>query len=238
MAETIKLGEISKRLKITNKDIIAKLAEYGVELKSAASVVDEETIGLILDIYTQANEVSEEEILEMRTDAVKKQSKASEKKEEVKQEEKTKEVKAEAEKAEKKETKAEKAEKKDAKTEKTEKKEEKPAPKTEEKPKNEKHKKVAKKQSGQKIDLSNVDRSNVEEEYVVKTEERKRHVDTRQSTVELDAIDSRERIEDMVPDNIKMDKKGGKVKNKKGGKTAAKRKRTSRSRRRKSRQRL
>ena len=218
MAETIKLGEISKRLKITNKDIIAKLAEYGVELKSAASVVDEETIGLILDIYTQANEVSEEEILEMRADAVKKQSKASEKKEEVKQEEKTKEVKAEAEKAEKKETKAEKAEKKDAKTEKTEKKEEKPAPKTEEKPKNEKHKKVAKKQSGQKIDLSNVDRSNVEEEYVVKTEERKRHVDTRQSTVELDAIESRERIEDMVPDNIKMDKKGGKVKNKKGGK--------------------
>ena len=75
MAETIKLGEISKRLKITNKDIIAKLAEYGVELKSAASVVNEETIGLILDIYTQANEVSEEEILEMRADAVKKQTK-------------------------------------------------------------------------------------------------------------------------------------------------------------------
>ena len=35
-------------------------------------------------------------------------------------------------------------------------------------------------------------------------------------TVELDTIESRERIEDMVPDNIKMDKKGGKAKNKKG----------------------
>ena len=41
MADKIKLGEISKNLKITNKDIIAKLAEFGVELKSSASVVDE-----------------------------------------------------------------------------------------------------------------------------------------------------------------------------------------------------
>lgn len=40
MADKIKLGEISKNLKITNKDIIAKLAEFGVELKSSASVVD------------------------------------------------------------------------------------------------------------------------------------------------------------------------------------------------------
>ena len=59
MADKIKLGEISKNLKITNKDIIAKLAEFGVELKSSASVVDEETIGLIFDIYTEINQVSE-----------------------------------------------------------------------------------------------------------------------------------------------------------------------------------
>ena len=31
MADKIKLGEISKNLKITNKDIIAKLAEFGVK---------------------------------------------------------------------------------------------------------------------------------------------------------------------------------------------------------------
>ena len=234
MAETIKLGEISKNLKITNKDIIAKLSEYGVELKSAASVVNEETLGLILDIYTQANEVSEAEILELRAEAVKKQSKAAGKaKEEAKAEdsEPKEEKKAKTEdgavktekkaKAEDGTSKVEKKEEKSAdKTEKKEvKKEEKAAPQNAaEKPKSEKHKKVAKKQSGQKIDLSNVDRSNTEEEYVVKTEERKRHVDTRQSIVELETIESRERIEDMVPDNIKMDKKGGKVKNKKGGK--------------------
>ena len=65
MADKIKLGEISKNLKITNKDIIAKLAEFGVELKSSASVVDEETIGLIFDIYTEMNQVSDEEIREI-----------------------------------------------------------------------------------------------------------------------------------------------------------------------------
>ena len=71
MADKIKLGEISKNLKITNKDIIAKLAEFGVELKSSASVVDEETIGLIFDIYTEMNQVSDEEIREMREAALK-----------------------------------------------------------------------------------------------------------------------------------------------------------------------
>ncbi len=222
MAETLKLGEIAKNLKITNKDIIAKLAQYGVELKSAASVVDEKTAGLILDIYTQMNAVTEEEIVEMRADAVKKaekEAKAADEKTEEKVEEKPapkQEEKVEEKKSAKKEKKAEpKAEEK-----KTEKKEEpKAEAKKEEKPKHDKHKKApAKKQTGQKIDLSNVDRSDVEEEFVVKTEDKKRYVDTRQTIVELDTIESRERIEDMVPDHIRMDKKGGKVKNKKGGK--------------------
>lgn len=201
MAETLKLGEISKSLKITNKDIIARLSEYGVELKSASSVINDETAGLILDIYTQANSVTKEEILELRAEAEAKAKKAEEKaKAEAETEDKKDEKKSEPKKAKK----AVKAEVKP---------EEK---KTEEKPKHEKHKKVAKKQSGQKIDLSNVDHSDTDEEYIVKTEERHRHVDTRQTVVELDAIETRERIEDMVPEHIKMDKKGGKVKNKKG----------------------
>ena len=229
MADKIKLGEISKNLKITNKDIIAKLAEFGVELKSSASVVDEETIGLIFDIYTEMNQVSDEEIREMREAALKKASEDGNdeekpaKKPAKKTEEKAeKPAKKEEKKAEEKSVKEvkkteEKAEvKAEVKTEtKAEKKEEK---QKQEKQKQEKHKKVAKKQSGQRIDLSNIDHTNTEEEYVVKTEEKKRYVDTRQSTVELDTIESRERIEDMVPDNIKMDKKGGNAKNKKGGK--------------------
>lgn len=224
MADKIKLGEISKNLKITNKDIIAKLAEFGVELKSSASVVDEETIGLIFDIYTEMNQVSEEEIREMREAALKKaredgndEEKPAKKPAKKTEEKAEKPAKKEEKKAEEKTVKEVKKteEKSEVKAEvKTETK----AEKKEEKQKQEKHKKVAKKQSGQRIDLSNIDHTNTEEEYVVKTEEKKRYVDTRQSTVELDTIESRERIEDMVPDNIKMDKKGGKAKNKKGGK--------------------
>ena len=224
MADKIKLGEISKNLKITNKDIIAKLAEFGVELKSSASVVDEETIGLIFDIYTEMNQVSDEEIREMREAALKKASEDGNdeekpaKKPAKKTEEKAeKPAKKEEKKAEEKSVKEVKKTEEKAEV-KAEVKTETKAEKKEEKQKQEKHKKVAKKQSGQRIDLSNIDHTNTEEEYVVKTEEKKRYVDTRQSTVELDTIESRERIEDMVPDNIKMDKKGGKAKNKKGGK--------------------
>ena len=224
MADKIKLGEISKNLKITNKDIIAKLAEFGVELKSSASVVDEETIGLIFDIYTEMNQVSEEEIREMREAALKKanedgndEEKSSKKPAKKTEEKAEKPAKKEEKKAEEKSVKEVKKTEEKAEV-KAEVKTETKAEKKEEKQKQEKHKKVAKKQSGQRIDLSNIDHTNTEEEYVVKTEEKKRYVDTRQSTVELDTIESRERIEDMVPDNIKMDKKGGKAKNKKGGK--------------------
>ena len=71
------------------------------------------------------------------------------------------------------------------------------------------HHNQAKKQTGTKIDLSKVDRSGGE--IVVNTEDRKRYVDTRTSTVELDKINERERIEDFVPENIKLE--GGRSKN-------------------------
>ena len=146
MAETLKLGEISKSIKITNKDIIARLAEYGVELKSASSVINEEIAGLILDIYTQSNAVTEEEILELRADAL-----AKAEKEEPKEKKNAPEEKDIAEEKEKTEDKPKKSES-DEKTE--------AAVKKEEKAKPEKHKKVAKKQTGQKFDLINLDHSN------------------------------------------------------------------------------
>ena len=187
-------------------------------------MVDEETIGLIFDIYTEMNQVSEEEIREMREAALKKanedgndEEKSSKKPAKKTEEKAEKPAKKEEKKAEEKSVKEVKKTEEKAEV-KAEVKTETKAEKKEEKQKQEKHKKVAKKQSGQRIDLSNIDHTNTEEEYVVKTEEKKRYVDTRQSTVELDTIESRERIEDMVPDNIKMDKKGGKAKNKKGGK--------------------
>lgn len=232
MAEssTIKLGEISKRFKITNKDMIAKLAEYGIELKSSSSVVTEEQVSLIFDIYTQQNEMTIEEITAMRDEllnggkkpkkedtqsAVKKERKKKEepaneeklaKEEPVQEAEPIKEEKADADKQEAakaqiQETAEEKNKPEEAKSDK-------------QSDKHKKKKQQAKKQTGTKIDLSNVDRTNTEEEFIVKTQERKRYVDTRQTVVEIDTIQQRERIEDMVSDNIRIDG-GRKNKNKK-----------------------
>ncbi len=236
MANSLKLGDISKNLKITNKDVIAKLAEHGVEVKSATSVITEDVAGFILDLYTMANTVDESEITELREQAI--AAKKAEKEKAAAEAESKKAAEAESKKAAE-ESKTEKTEKPEKTAEEkrekaAEKKQDKSAVKKQEppakakeekqetapeKPKREKRKKVAKKQTGQRIDLSNVDRSGADEEFVVKTEEKRRHVDTRQSNVDLKAIESRERIEDMVQGDRRMNKQGGKVKNnKRGGK--------------------
>ncbi len=243
----IKLSEISKSIKVANKDIIAKMADHGVTIKSSSSVLSEEEAGLILDVFTQMYVLSEEEINAERSSAVKARAakedaekKAAEKKEEKpadekkaaeKKEEKPAGEKKAAEKKEKPAGEKKAAEKKEKpaaakKTEEqktAEKKEEKPAEeKKEAKPEQKKRharevKKAAKKQGGKKIDLSGVDRTNTEEEYIVKTGDRKqRHVDTRQSTVDMKTIESRQRIEeDLMPANIRMD--GGRSKKRRGG---------------------
>ena len=224
MAETLKLGDISKNLKLKNKDIIENLAQYGIELKSSASAITDDVAGFILDLYTAASTMEESEVIELRADAVKAAEKAAKEKaaeikeEESKEEEEVKKAeesakpqKDEAEKSA--ETKSDKPAEKEPKAPE---KEEKAEP---EKPRREKRKKVAKKQSGQRIDLSNIDRTGADEEFVVKTEEKRRLVDTRQSNVDLKAIESRERIEDMVQGDRRMNNQGGKVKNnKRGGK--------------------
>ena len=133
MAETLKLGEISKNLKITNKDIIAKLADHGIELKSAASVINEDIAGLIIDIYTQANEMSEEELNAERDAAV--QLSETHKKEEEQAAATAKAAEEELKKSE--ETKKSQPEKTDKKTEKPKQKTEKKDEKTTDKPREE-----------------------------------------------------------------------------------------------------
>ncbi|MCI5604426.1 MAG: translation initiation factor IF-2 [Clostridia bacterium] len=228
MAEssTIKLGEISKRFKITNKDMIAKLAEYGIELKSSSSVVTEEQVSLIFDIYTQQNEMTIEEITEMRDELLnggkkpkKENTQSAVKMERKKKAEPTKEEKPAKEEPVQeaepiKEEKADADKQEAAKVQIQETAEEKNKSEEAKPDKHKKKKQQAKKQTGTKIDLSNVDRTNTEEEFIVKTQERKRYVDTRQTVVEIDTIQQRERIEDMVSDNIRIDG-GRKNKNKK-----------------------
>jgi len=211
MAEisTMKLGEISKKLSVPNKDIIAMLNEAGVTVKSSSSTITEEQAGMVLDFFSKEFSVSAEELAELKEQNIKAAQKTEEKKN---VEEPAKEEKKEEKKPEKKTEKV--AEEKKQPEKKVEKVAQKQAekPRETEKKKEKKHHNQAKKQGGTKIDLSNVDRSNNTEEYIVKTTERKRYVDTRQSTVEIEKINERERMENYVPDNIKME--GGRNKNK------------------------
>lgn len=223
MAETstMKLGEVSKKLSVPNKDIIAMLNEAGVAVKSATSLITDEQAGMVLDFFSKEYSVSAEELAQMKEQSIKAAQKVEEKQdneEPAKEETKpVKEEKTEEKKPEKKTVKPAEEKKTEPKKQ-PEKKVEKVAKEKAEKPqepekkKEKKHHNQAKKQGGTKIDLSNVDRSNNTEEYIVKTTERKRYVDTRQSTVEIEKINERERMENYVPDNIKME--GGRNKNK------------------------
>ncbi len=216
MAETstLKFGELSKKLSVTNKEIIAKLEEGGVLVKGATSLISAENASFILDFFSNEFATTQDELEQIRATeiAIKAKEKEAQKQEEKPQEEPVaeevkKEVKAEKSPA------PNKAEAKPLKKEAAQKEQEAPANKKKD---NKKHHTQAKKQGGQKIDLSNVDRSNNSEEFIVKTTERKRYVDTRQSTVEIDKINERERIEDYVPANIRIDNDRNKNKRKKG----------------------
>jgi hypothetical protein len=57
MAETsaTKLGEVTKKFKAVNKEVIAKLAEYGETVKASTSVITDEQAAMVVDILTQEN---------------------------------------------------------------------------------------------------------------------------------------------------------------------------------------
>ena len=198
----VKVQEIAKDLKLTSKEIITKLAEFDITLKSGASLLDEEHLGLILDIYTQAFDMGDEEIV--KPNVKKPEFKEEEKQEEKKEEEKKEPVK----KATKKETKP-----------KSEPKKEEPkadvVPEKKEKPKTRKNdvKRPAQaKDKGEKIELKFED--NEEEKIKVVEDQNVRYVDTRTSTVELEKMETRERLESMVSDDMR-DMQGGRNKKKK-----------------------
>ncbi|MBR5468086.1 MAG: translation initiation factor IF-2 N-terminal domain-containing protein, partial [Firmicutes bacterium] len=244
MAETsMKVHELAKSLKLTSKDVLAKLAEYGIEIKSQLSVLTEEQATMIFEIYTQKCDDDFEEIKKLHDTLIKKaaedkaaaaaeaeaqrvaeaREKTMRKKPEVKEEPKAEkkpepkeepkvEVKPEPKAEKKAEVKeAPKAEPKPEKKAEVKKEEPKAEPKPEVKKEQKKEKKQLsneekrqKKHSGQRIELK-MNNDETDEEFKIQTNERKRYVDTRTSTVEIEKIESRERIEDLVPENIKFD---------------------------------
>ncbi|MGN0162354.1 MAG: translation initiation factor IF-2, partial [Candidatus Ornithomonoglobus sp.] len=92
--------------------------------------------------------------------------------------------------------------------------------KAEEKAKKEKQKKhhnQAKKQAGVRVDLSNVDRSDSSEEYIIKSEKKSRTVDTRTSNVDLDKLEKSERLSKYDDEGMGRREKGKNKKNDRKG---------------------
>ncbi|MBQ3124177.1 MAG: translation initiation factor IF-2 [Clostridia bacterium] len=213
MADTAtKLGEVTKKFKAVNKEVIARLAEYGEVVKSSTSVITDEQAAMVVDILTQDNPFTAEEIEELKAQAIAKKEKeeAAAKKEA--------EEKAKAEEAARVAEEKAKAEAKRAAREAAEA-EAKAKRKAEEKEKKEKQKKhnaPAKKQTGVRVDLSGMDTSNATEEYIVKSEKKSRTVDTRSSNVDLAKLEKNERLEKFA-DDMSMNRRE-KNKNKKGDK--------------------
>ncbi len=213
MADTAtKLGEVTKKFKAVNKDVIARLAEYGEVVKSSTSVITDEQAAMVVDILTQDNPFTAEEIEELKAQAIAKKEKADalaqkEAEERAKAEEEARiaedKAKAEAKKAAREAAEAEaKAKRK--------------AEEKEKKEKQKKHNAPAKKQTGVRVDLSSVDTSNATEEYIVKSEKKSRTVDTRSSNVDLAKLEKNERLEKFA-DDMSMNRRE-KNKNKKGDK--------------------
>ena len=225
-----KVQEIARDLKVTSKEIIEKLAEMKQNVKGPSSQLDEVQLGLIFDIFTSLADMGDEPIVKPEKPKKKaaekkveeKAAPAEEKKEEPKKEEKQEEKKTNEDKKpaakvnEEKKT-EEKAKEKAVVEEKKslEKKEEKPV--QAEQPKKEKKTPPpppAPMKKKPKEEKPIVAEELSDEDLVIKAESKSRYVDTRTSTVEIEKIDSRERLEDMVSDNM-SNMSGGRSKKKK-----------------------
>lgn len=192
----IRVHEIAKDLKVTSKDVIERLAQHGVVVKNHMAVLDEEQLGLVMEIYTQLNDMGDEELVRPKVE--KKEEPRTEVQPEKKEDKKPVEVKAEK--------------KEDKKTEQP-KKPENNNDNQDKKRRDEHKKKKPEKRNETKVVMRSSENS--DDSIVVKTEENKRYVDTRKSSVELEQIESREHMEELVPENVKYEGGRNKKKNKK-----------------------
>ncbi|HAL62976.1 MAG TPA: translation initiation factor IF-2 [Clostridiales bacterium] len=175
----IKISQIAKDLKVTSKDITERLAAFGVTIK-AANPLTEEQLGLIFDIYTTLYDVGDTPI----------EKPPLEKMPEIEEPQK-----------EEKEIKAEEAKPAEVK---------KPEPKKQERRKPQQKTLQKSRKAGEQV--VEIPQDN-KKEYIIKADDAKkvRYVDTRTSTVELDRIAVRERLEDMVTDDdVTKLERGGK----------------------------
>lgn len=249
-----KVQDIAKDLKVTGKDVVEKLASVGIEVKNGSAVLDSEQLGIVMDIYTQLNDIGDRELVKPESEKEEKKAEAPEKDEKTEQEGQKEEV------VKKEEKKQEELSKKESEPKK------KPAPaakkdnalktniktdfadkkpdKAKEEPKQEKSKKEDKKvsQTGKnevkkpekKVNAEPPKPKKKKEEqvlpaetieqieesenaFVVETKKDVRYVDTRTSTADLEKIETTERLESLVNDDMSK-LEGGRSKKKKKSK--------------------
>lgn len=184
----IKISQIAKELKVTSKDITERLAEFGVTIK-ATNPLTEEQLGLVFDIYTALYDVGDAPIEKPPLEEI------------PKPEEHTEEKVEEPEKPEPKKAETEKPKKLDV-----------PKPETKKQERRKPQQKTLQKSRKAGEQVVEIPQDN-KKEYVIKADDAKkvRYVDTRTSTVELDRIASRERLENMVTDaDVTKLERGGK----------------------------
>ena len=226
-----RVQDIAKDLKVTGKDVLEKLASVGIELKNSSAVLDSEQMGIVLDIYTQLNDIG---------DMVLKKPEITEEKKEEKTPQKAEELKKEEVKPLEEPEKSDEDKKKNSLPEEKKPAAAKPAPKPAPKPAREKpseEKKAvkeepkkearpekkqksapppAKKKKEEKVlpaeTIEQIEQSG--NGFVVETKKDVRYVDTRTSTADLEKIETTERLERLVDDDMtKLE--GGRNKKKK-----------------------
>ena len=179
----IKVSQIAKDLKVTSKDILERLEAMGVTVKATNPLTDEQ-LGLIFDIYTTLYDVGDAPIEKPPLEVIEKVEEEPEKEPEPVKEPEPEKVEV--------------------------KKVEKPEPKKAEKRRPQQKTLQKSRKIGETV--VEIPQDN-KKEYVISADDAKkvRYVDTRTSTVELDKIASRERLEGMVTDaDVKKIERGGK----------------------------
>ena len=220
----IKVQGFAKDLKVTPKDVIEKLAGIGITVKSGASYLEEEHLGILMDIYTKEHDMGDAPIVKAPLN--KKEESVNEKEVKTQVTDKTKETEKVQTEVKKKENKKKEPVKEEPVSEKKEKMPEKSVAESKEKKaekqaadnakpkkKQEFKKSAPQKQKSEKIELK-FEGNDEEKISITDDSQNVRYVDTRTSTVELEKIESRERLENLVSEDMR-DMAGGRSKKKK-----------------------
>lgn len=71
----LRVYELARQLEMDTRDLMKELKELGIEVKSHMSYIDEETVNLLLEMYSEEDELEDELIYEEYEEEVEKEIK-------------------------------------------------------------------------------------------------------------------------------------------------------------------